>query len=162
MKTAIVYYSLSGNTKLLAEQFALCTEGDLFPLQTGKQYGDKGAGMFWSGKSALLQEKPALQVVLPDLSGYDRIFIGTPVWAWTYAPPVGSLFAANAINGKEVVLFATHGGGPGKVFERMEKQLPGNRFIGHLEMYEPKKQSAQQVERQVREFCKGLGYGEKQ
>lgn len=58
------------------------------------------------------------------------IFIGTPVWAWTYAPPLRSFLEGQKLQNKKIALFCTHEGGKGKVFENMRAELCGNEFIG--------------------------------
>ena len=62
MKTAIVYYSMSGNVEQTANAVADAIGADLIRLQPEKAYPDKGAKKFlWGGKSALMGETPTLQ-----------------------------------------------------------------------------------------------------
>ena len=93
MKTAIVYYSMSGNTKYVADKIAdgikNSGEVDIIRIEPKKAYPDKGAKkFFWGGKSAVMGETPALQPYEFNLEKYDRIIFGTPVWASTFVPPL--------------------------------------------------------------------------
>ena len=64
MNTAIIYYSLEGNTRFVCEKIAkeLNGETDIIELIPTKAYPDKGfKKFFWGGKSAVMAEKPELQ-----------------------------------------------------------------------------------------------------
>ena len=57
MKTAVVYYSMSGNTKLIAEKIAGDLNADLIEIFPENSYPDKGfRKYFWGGKSAVMGE----------------------------------------------------------------------------------------------------------
>ena len=71
MKTAIVYYSMSGNTKYVADKIAdkvkTSEEVDIIRIEPKKAYPDKGAKkFFWGGKSAVMGENP-------DISGKEQL-----------------------------------------------------------------------------------------
>ena len=62
MKTAIVYYSMGGNTALAAGKLAEGLDADLIEVKPVKAFPDKGLKKFlWGGKSAVMAETPALQ-----------------------------------------------------------------------------------------------------
>ena len=88
MKTAIVYYSMSGNTKMVAEIIAKELSADLIEIKPVKDYPDKGARKFiWGGMKAVMGEKPQLNPY--EFNGdYDRIIFATPVWASSFTPPI--------------------------------------------------------------------------
>ena len=82
MKTAVVYYSMSGNTKLIAEKIAGDLNADLIEIFPENSYPDKGfRKYFWGGKSAIMGAKPALQPYSFNADKYDTVIIGSPVWA---------------------------------------------------------------------------------
>lgn len=55
-------------------------------------------------------DRPDLAEPIPDLSAYDTVFIGHPIW-WAELPPVMHSFLEQAdLAGKQVYLFNTHGG----------------------------------------------------
>ena len=60
-----------------------------------------------------------------SLDGYDVVFIGSPIWYGTYAPPVAEFFKTHSFAGKTVVPFCTHGGGgAGRYFVDVRKACP--------------------------------------
>ena len=111
MKTAVVYYSHSGNVKDAAEKIAAALSARLFTLEPKKPL--KGTGflsIFQGGGQATLGQKPALKSI-PDLADFDRVILGTPVWAGKCAAPVNTLLASGALKGKELSVFTASGGG---------------------------------------------------
>ena len=82
MKTLIVYYSLEGNTGYAAKKIASGIGADTLEIRPVKGYPTGGFRKFlWGGKSAVMAETPKLEPYDVDLSGYDRIIFGFPVWA---------------------------------------------------------------------------------
>jgi len=112
MKTLVVYYSLEGNTKSIAELIHQKVQGDLLELVPEKENPKEGFGKyFWGGKSVIFKESPKLISALPDPKDYDFIFIGSPLWAGSYAPAVNTLLNTVSFEGKKVALFICHSGG---------------------------------------------------
>ena len=115
MKTAVVYYSWSGNTRFAAETIAKKAGADIFEIKAEKPYnGDFGkccdeAKPECSGKKL----RPIKPIEGLDLAKYDVVFVGTPNWWGTMAPPVRTWAtqSKDALKGKKVCLFQTHGGG---------------------------------------------------
>lgn len=130
-RTLIVYYSFSGTTGRLAEEIAHQTGGDLRPLIPVTPY----AFDFNTAAKQARQEIergycPKLSSGLEPVDGYGRIFIGSPNWFKTFAPPVLSFLSGVNLTGKTVIPFCTHGGGG---FGRMEtgitKECPGAKML---------------------------------
>ena len=89
MKTAIVYYSQSGNTEYVAKACARLLGADLIPIAPVKEYPSTGFKKFlWGGKSAVMGEAPRLENYVFDAEAYEGIILGCPVWAGTFAPPL--------------------------------------------------------------------------
>lgn len=141
MSTLVVFFSLDGNTRFIAEHIAKAVDADMVSLNTRKQYPDKGfKKYFCGGKDVLFGEKPALTNGHIDWEGYDTIIVGSPVWAGSYAPPVKTFLSDYPIAGKRVAVFACHGGGSAeKCLERMKTALCSNECIGEIDFVDPKK-----------------------
>ena len=115
MKTAVVYFSWSGNTRFAAETIAKKISADLFEIKAEKTYNsDFGkccdeAKPECNGKTL----RPIKPIEGLDLAKYDIVFVGTPNWWGTMAPPVRTWVtqSKDALKGKTVCLFQTHGGG---------------------------------------------------
>ncbi len=138
MKKLVVYYSLSGNTRLVAETIAKAADADVLELVPEKEAPSGGfRRIVWGGRSARMREKPALKPFALDPGQYDMFFLGTPVWAWTIAPPLNTFLSGYSLEGKPVALFCCHGGGPGKALERMRAAVPEAVFAGELALKEP-------------------------
>ncbi|MEA4816078.1 MAG: flavodoxin [Lachnospiraceae bacterium] len=141
MSTLVVYFSLDGSTKFIAEKIAETINADIVELNTSKKYPTGGfRKYFCGGMGVLFGEKPKLTNKSINLSQYKTIIIGTPVWAGSYTPPIKSFISQYNIQGKQIALFASHGGGGAeKCFKKLKKALPGNKFIGETDYVEPKK-----------------------
>ncbi|OGW74874.1 MAG: hypothetical protein A2Z72_02435 [Omnitrophica bacterium RBG_13_46_9] len=138
MKTAIIYYSYTGNTHHVTQVIdnILKEMGDevvivrIRPLKEATNF-------LIQCKEAFFDSKPALYRTLLDLKDFDRIFLGSPVWAFKPAPAVNTyLDNCGSLEGKTAVCFVTYGSGAGKekALEIMEKvlQTKGARVIAKV------------------------------
>lgn len=104
MKSLIVYYSYSGITRRLAEDIALITDGELLELKPQEPYS-------FSYNTAVKEVRvqiekgvcPALMQYDIDVAGFDTVFIGSPNWLKTFAPPVLSFLRATDLSGKAII-----------------------------------------------------------
>ena len=126
-KIAVVYYSQSkvGNTATVAKWIAKHTGGELVPLETVEAYPDAYGETLKAAKKDMENGGTRAIKAVPPLDGYDVVFIGTPIWYGTYAPPVAEFFKTHSFAGKTVVPFCTHGGGgAGRYFVDVRKACP--------------------------------------
>lgn len=111
-KILITYYSYTGNTKYLAEKIQKETGGDIAEIIPVTPYPNNYDEVVEMVKTEKVQNfMPELKPMEKDLSQYDIIFIGTPVWWYTISSPVRTFVAKNDFSGKIIVPFCTHGGG---------------------------------------------------
>ena len=156
MKTAIIYYTMSENTKYAAEKIAEILGADLIQISPQKAYKDKGFVKFiWGGRSALMGEAPKLMPYQFDAASYDRIILGTPIWASTFAPPIRSFIRENPmISQKELGAFACCGGGDtGKAFLKLKELLSIPELKAELVLIDPKDKPAPVNESKIQSFC---------
>jgi flavodoxin len=142
MKILVVYYSFEGNTRFAAETITRICGADIMELKPVKEISTHGFMKFvWGGRQAVMKKKPPLlpSSITPD--NYDLIIIGTPVWAFTVAPPLNSFFEEYPLKDKKIALFCCHEGNFGKTFIRMRSALEGNRIIGQLDIHAPLKKN---------------------
>ena len=72
MKKLVVYYSMHGNSELVAEAISRVTGADILRIEPVKAYPDKGAKKFiWGGKSAVMGETPKLKPYIFDEDKYE-------------------------------------------------------------------------------------------
>ena len=121
-KTLIIYYSLTGHTKEIAEKIQSKTNADLFEIETQKAFPMKPI-LFFAVKQQLKDKNyPALKNI-PDITAYDTIFIGAPVWWYTAATPVLSLLNQVDFQNKKVVPFSTQGSNAGTFLEDFKAKI---------------------------------------
>ena len=121
-KVLVVYYSLTGHTQNIAEQIAHFTGGDLYRIQTQETFKLSPAFYAQVKKQLKTHEYPALAENAPDMSAYDVIFVGAPIWWYTAATPVWQFWQEADFKGKKVVPFSTQGSNYGSYFEDFKKQ----------------------------------------
>ena len=142
MKTAIVYYSMSGNTAAAAKKVAEGLHADLIEIKPEKAFPDKGFKKFlWGGKSAVMAETPKLIPFTFDPGQYDQIVIGFPVWASTVAPPIRTFAVENkeTVRNKKIAAFACQGGsGAEKAFKKLLDCLGQEEFGATMILNDPK------------------------
>ena len=124
MKPLIVYYSYSGITRRLAKDIALITDGNLRELKPQKPYSFSYNTAVKEARAEI--EKgycpPLLQGAEP-IEDTDVIFVGSPNWLKTFAPPVLSFLRSVDLSGKTIIPFCTHGGGGfGRMIEDYKRE----------------------------------------
>jgi len=155
MKKLIVYYSLEGNTELVAGKISKYLEADVIRLIPKKEY-PKGnfQKFFWGGKSVTFGEKPKLEEYSFVTDDYDTIVIGTPIWAGTFAPPIRTFLADNIISGKDIYLLTcSSGGATDKCFEKFKGILKGNQIVNSIDFIEPLKNTNVNIDEKIKGFC---------
>ena len=113
-KPLVVYWSWSEthNTKVVAEMLKEKTGADLAVIEMVTPYPSDFGGAAQAGQRDKAQTKaPAIKDIGVDVSKYDPIYVGTPIWFSSYAPPVRSFLQNYDLKGKTVALFCTHGQG---------------------------------------------------
>jgi len=106
MKSIVIYYTRTNNTKSVSETLAKKLGSDLRPLVD--KNNRKGAlGLVSASYSSITAKRAKLIDPDYDVSAYDMILIGTPVWAGSPTPAVLTLFDNIDLKGKKVVVFCT-------------------------------------------------------
>lgn len=111
-KILVAYFSQTGNTREVADQIRNATGGDIFEILPAEPYtGDYQALVDQAQKEINAKYRPALKTKVEDIGSYDVIFVGSPNWWSTIAPPVASFLTSYDLSGKTIAPFVTHGGG---------------------------------------------------
>ncbi len=130
-KKLVAYFSASGITRKAAEIVAKETGADLFEIKPTVPYTKED--LDWRNKSSRssvemndLAFRPPMVENAPDLSAYDTVYLGFPIW-WYIAPTICNTFLESGdFSGKSIVLFATAGSsGFGKTVENLLPSCPG-------------------------------------
>ena len=158
MRTAVVYYSLEGNTDFAAHKIAEATGADLVRLHPTKEYPRGGLRKFiWGGKSAMMAEAPNLEPYEFDATAYDLVILGFPVWASTIAPPIRTFLKQNDLSGLRVATFACQSAkGAEKAFTKLKECLNQHTLIAELVLIDPKEKPSEENDRKLQAFCAAL------
>ncbi|MBQ3341540.1 MAG: flavodoxin [Kiritimatiellae bacterium] len=115
MKCAVVYFSWSGNTRFAATTIAKKAGAALFEIKAETPYNSDFNKCCDEAKPECYGKtlRPIKPIDGLDLAKYDLVFVGSPNWWGTMAPPVRTWVtqSKDALKGKTVCLFQTHGGG---------------------------------------------------
>lgn len=137
-KVLIVFYSLTGNTKRIAEKIREKTGGDLFEIETVSTYPAEYSALTEEAKRELQAgDLPALKKSPPDLSPYGLILVGGPVWWYTVSTPVMRFLKDTDFSGKKAANFCTHEGGIGKIFQHFKEQASNAVVLEGIDLYKP-------------------------
>ncbi len=112
MKALVLYYSQCGNTEAVAEEIRARMGADVEVIEPMIPYdGDFMATIERSKKELDSGALPEIQPIKADLSAYDVVFLGFPVWFGVCATPVLTVLSAVDFSGVKVVPFCTFGSG---------------------------------------------------
>ncbi|MFX1269774.1 MAG: flavodoxin family protein [Promethearchaeota archaeon] len=137
-KILIVYYSLTGNTQFIAEIIQDITKADILELKPIKELNSSSSMKYmWGGFQATMKMKPKLYEIDKNPLDYDLLFLGTPVWAWTYSPPLRSFLSMYDLSDKKIAIWTCSAGVPGKGLERFINALKDTEIIGKIGFREP-------------------------
>lgn len=143
-KTLIVYFSKrgvnynqgvldKGNTEVVAEYIEEITGADVFRIMPDKEYEkiqnyDELVKLTKSEHDN--NERPAFKGKISDIGKYDTIFIGSPIWWYTFPQVIYTFLDSYDLNGKTIIPFTTHeGSGLANAVEVLRKYYP-NATIG--------------------------------
>lgn len=135
MKKLVAYFSASGVTRRKSEALAKVIGADLHEIAPVESYTD--ADLDWTNKRSRstveMQDpssRPALKEPKTDLSAYDTVYIGFPIW-WGVAPhAVNTFIESNDLAGKQLVIFATSGSsGLSPAVHDLQKRYPSLQIV---------------------------------
>ncbi len=131
-KSLVLYYSQTGTTKAVAEEIARLTGADIESIEVEVPYdADYQQTIERCQKEMAEGFVPTTKPLKADLSNYETIFLGYPIWFGTYAPPIAGLVAANDFAGKKIVPFCTFGsGGLEPSIASLKTALPKAEIVG--------------------------------
>ena len=127
----------TGNTKIVADYISEITGADQFEIVTHKYDGMAYTPLIELAKEeARKGELPPYEGSAPDLSGYDTVYIGGPVWWGTYPQVMFTLFKDINLDGKTVIPFTTHeGSGLASCAKDVRKAFPNANITGEFSIY---------------------------
>lgn len=130
----VAYFSPTGTTKRAAQHIAKALEADLYEIRPETPY--TSGDLNWMDKHSRTTiemsdpaSRPAMAGDVPDVSGYDTVFLGFPIW-WYVEPKIVDTFLESCdLSGKRVIPFATSGGsGIDRAEQSLARLRPGARW----------------------------------
>lgn len=119
MKSLIVYFSRAdenyavgyidkGNTEIVAEYVQELTGADMFKVEPLVPYAKDYNTCIQEAKERI--GNAPIKETLPDISGYDVIYVMSPIYWGTYAPEVETALSGHDFTGKKIRVITTHEG----------------------------------------------------
>lgn len=123
-KVLVAYFSYGGNTQKLAKEVYDQVGGDFRRIEPEVAYPSGDEVYDLSKKEQDNDERPAIKDLDIDMNKYDTVFIGYPIWWYTYPQVILSFFDQYDLSDKTIVPFVSHGGsGMSGTEEDMENYL---------------------------------------
>lgn len=134
-KSLVAYFSATGTTEGAANALAKAARADLYRITPAQPYSSRDLN--WNNSSSRSSvemgndsARPALAQVAQDLSPYDVVFVGFPIWWYVEPRIVDTFFESCDLSGKAVVPFATSGSsGITRAASRMRDIVPQARVL---------------------------------
>lgn len=126
-KKLVVFYTYTGHTKYIAEMIKEKLNCDILEIKTTKPYSkdyDLVVEEYQNNES--VKETPKIEEIGIDLSKYNEIIIGSPVWWYTITPPIRTFLKENDLSGKTIIPFATNAGWLGRTFKEIKSLCPNS------------------------------------
>ena len=137
MSKPFIYYSLSGNGEVVANY--LSEKGvDMRKIETKYRLSKHMfPAMMKGGFHALIGKKAKLINYNNDISNYDEIIIGSPIWNSRLTPPINTVLKNTDLTNKKITFILYSGGGMGKkATKKISKKYPEATIIN---IKQPKK-----------------------
>lgn len=133
----VAYFSHSGNTRKIANLIHQAVGGTLYEIQPENPYPRAYNAVVEQAKGEIRAGfHPELHPSLDQISSYDLIFVGSPNWWSTLAPPVASFLSAYDFSEKTILPFCTHGGGGmGRIEQAVRELCPQSTILSSLKIY---------------------------
>jgi flavodoxin len=115
-----------GNTQVVAEQIAALIDADVIRIDAADPYRHEyDPTVDRNREEQEADARPEIAGGIPDLSGYDTIILGCPVWNTRAPMIIRTLLDATDLTGKAIHPFTTYAVGEGGIFADYAKLYPG-------------------------------------
>ena len=150
MKTLVVYYSKTGNSKFAAETIAAEVGADMEEVVDLKNR--KGRLAFLSaGRDAMQGKLTEIAETKRNTLDYDLIVIAQPVWAGSPTPAIRTYLKKNDLSGKKLALFFSDSSR--KAVEKTKAILPNSTFVGELALPAKEFENRKEAQKKIVEWC---------
>ncbi len=129
----VVYFSYTNNTRKIANRIKEKLNCDILEIKTVIPYSeDYQSVVDDEHNSEASNYLPEIQDIGIDLSKYDEIILGTPVWWYRPVPAIRTFLTQNDLSGKIIRPFATNAGWIGRTFKEIKSLCPNSKVENEI------------------------------
>ena len=153
-QTAVVFYSLEGNVRHLAQSIVRVTGAqsiELVPLEAGRD--TEMTEYVWGDTRIVCPVRPEIEALAHDFSSYDLVFLGSPVWKGGVAPPILSFLDSHDFFKQRFALFCSYSGRSGAFFDSARQLLLGCDVVGTIGFREPLRFGPSRAAQQIADWA---------
>lgn len=147
VKTLIVYYSLSGNTQAGCRVLQKELNADLLEIRDLKNRSGKW-GFFRAAFGSLFGMLTRIDPEQPDMSSYDHIIIGSPIWTGKLSMAIRTFIDQNRFDSKKVVIYTTTNAAEKEKYKQKNRDLvreKGGEVVGYVQVLARKEVDGKKV-----------------
>lgn len=155
MKSLVVFYSRTGNTRWVAQTIASQVGADIEEVIDLKKRSGV-LGWLSGGRDARSGKETKIAPTQKSPTDYDLIIVGTPIWAGRPTPAITTYLKRNNLAGKKVAVFFVQGGkNKTQGVEQTKALVPNSNYLGQLSLINALKDK-EASQNQIAEWCKTL------
>lgn len=133
MNKLVVYFSYTNNTRMIANKIKDKLNCDILEIETVIPYSsDYQTVVDDQQNSEASNHLPEIKDINVDLTKYDEIILGTPVWWYRPVPAIRTFLTQNDLSGKTIKPFATNAGWLGRTFDEIKSLCPSSNVEDEL------------------------------
>lgn len=156
-RSAVFYFSWDGNTAHLSDAIATTLSIPVFRLEPERvQSQDDLEEFIWEDKQMRYPRMPRLEPLKEDPTELDLVFLGSPIWKGSVAPPVRSFLENHEFSRKQFALFCSYSGRVGGYFNHLTRLLVGNEVIGTIGFREPLTLGKRSSEKDIQDWAQEM------
>ncbi len=154
MRTLVVYYTRTGNSKFVAETIAAELGADIEEVIDMKNRQGRLAFLS-AGRDAMQGKETQIAPTKRTPTEYDLVIIGQPVWAGNPTPAIRTYLNKNDLSGKKIGLFFSDVG-LGQAVEKTKALMPNSTFVSEMTLPAKSFENKEEAKKKIAEWCNTL------
>ncbi len=133
-KILVVYYSYTNHTRMIANRIKEKLNCDVLEIEPLEAYPDDYQYVVDMSENPTEKQyiEPDIKPINVDLSQYDTIVLGVPLWWYTFAAPIRTFLKQNDLSEKTIIPYATNAGWLGHTFKDIKDLCPNSNVINEI------------------------------
>ena len=154
MKSLVVYYTRTGNSRFVAETIAAEVGADIEEVVDLKKRSGI-LGYLSGGRDARQGKETEIAPTKKSPADCELIIVGTPIWAGKPTPAITTYLKKNDLSGKKVAAYFSQGGKKPQGIDQVKALVPNSHWMGELSITNSLS-NKEECEKQIAEWCKTL------